>query len=148
MDEYDQIRFNRGAGWTYFRDNRGFDVDDVYTFTPRLVLNTRASVTRYSTATVPVTEGEDITATGLSQNYISQINSIDPAHTRLPDTAIEDMPEFSGNARDKYPSTIWSVAANVTWLLGSHSLKLGSEYRLYRDNGFSAGTDSRELVEA
>jgi hypothetical protein len=145
LDEYDQIRFNRGAGWTYFRDNRGFDVDDVYTFTPRLVLNTRASVTRYSTATVPVTEGEDLTATGLSQNYISQINSIDPGHTRLPDTAIEDMPEFSGNARDSYPSTIWSIASNVTWLLGSHSLKLGSEYRLYRDNGFSAGSDSGEL---
>jgi hypothetical protein len=148
LDEDEQLAFNNGLGSHFFRSNQGIDLDDVYQFSPSLVLNTRASGSQYTQLTIGATQGEDLTASGLSGNYISQINAIDPGHARLPDTAVSGLTELSTTGYTNLPSTIWSVGTSLTWLRGNHLVKLGVEYRLFLDNGAAPGNDSGKLSYA
>ena len=148
LDEDEQIAFNNGLGSHFFRQNQGIDLDDVYMFSPSLVLNTRASGSQYRQLTIGATQGENLTKTGLSGNYIGEINANDPGHARLPDTAVSGLSELSTTGYTNLPSTIWSVGSSLTWLHRNHLVKLGAEYRLYLDNGANPGNDAGKLSYA
>lgn len=148
LDEDEQIAFNNGLGSYFYRSNQGLDLDDVYQFSSSLVLNTRASASRYKQETIGATQGEDLTKTGLSANYISQIQTNDPGHARLPDTAVSGLTELSTTGYTNLPSTIWSIGANLTWVRGNHLIKTGAEYRRYLDNGANPGNDAGKMSYA
>ncbi len=137
LDENEELAFNDGLGSYFFRSNQGIDFDDVYMFSPSLVLNTRASGSEYTQLTIGATQGENLTAAGLSGNYIAEINANAPGHSQLPDTAVTGLTALSTTGYSDLPSTIWSGASNLTWLRGNHFLKLGVEYRLFLDNANS-----------
>ena len=145
LNETEELAFNNGLGDFFFRKNRGLDVDDVYTFSPSLVLNTRASASQYTQLTRGVTEGENLTAAGLSANYISEINANAPGYGQLPDTAVNGLTELSTTGFSNLPSTVWSIGSSLTWLRGNHLVHLGVEYRLFLDNGTSPQNDSGKL---
>src|SRR6266702_121902 len=148
LDEDEQLAFNNGLGSHFYRSNQGIDLDDVYMFSPSLVLNTRASGSQYTQLTIGATQGEDLTKTGLSGNYVAENNAHDPGHARLPDTAVSGLTELSTTGYTNLPSTIWSVGSSLTWLRGNHLVKLGAEYRLYLDNGANPGNDAGKLSYA
>ena len=145
LDEPSQIAFNNGLGDYFYRNNRGVDLDDVYMFSPSLVLNTRASAAQYTQHTVGVTEGENLTAAGLSENYISEINANAPGYAQLPDTAVNGLTELSTTEYNNLPSTVWSIGSSLTWLRGNHLVKAGVEGRLFLDNGAAPQNDSGKL---
>ncbi len=145
LNEQEQISFNNGLGDFFYRDNRGVDLDHVFLLSPNLTLNTRVSASRYSQLTIGVTQGENLAKAGLSANYISQINAIDPGHARLPDVAVQNLPALSTTGYTNLPSTIWSAASEATYLRGKHLLRIGGEFRLFLDNGENPGNDSGTL---
>ena len=145
LDETEELAFNNGLGDYFYRNNRGLDLDDVYMFSASLVLNTRASVAQYRQHTVGATEGENLTAAGLSANYISEINANAPGYAQLPDTAVNGLTELSTTEFSNLPSTVWSIGSGLTWLRGNHLVKLGAELRLFLDNGASPQNDSGKL---
>lgn len=81
-------RFNGGAGYSYFRNNRGAGIDDVHVFSSTFLLNTRYNYTRYTQQTVAYTAGIDLAALGFSKKFVDQINAHDSLGLMLPDISI------------------------------------------------------------
>ena len=139
-------RFNSGAGYDYWRRNRGFGVDDVHIFNATLFLNIRYNYTRYIEATDPVTLGTDITTLGFSQFFADQIKTTDSNAMRLPDINISGFPELNANSRSRSANDIHALAGTFTKILNTHTFTFGGEQRVYRDTKFSDGRASGNIA--
>ncbi len=138
-------RFNGGNGINYWRENRGFGVDDVYVLSPRFLLNVRYSFTRYQQATDPVSTGLDITSLGFSRAFADQIRGVDPRGLMLPDINITNYPELNSQSRSTSANDIHALAFAFTRMVSSHTMHFGGEYRAYRDTSANMGRSSGKL---
>jgi hypothetical protein len=140
LDEPDSIRFNDSAGWIFNRDNRGLGLDDVYTFSSSLLLNTRLTYNRYGQGSNPISFGKaDLASLGFSSTFINQVGSIFSGKPALPDIAVSGLPELASDAVNMSAGDTYSAAADVTWVHRAHTFKFGGEYRLYRDTSLNLG---------
>jgi len=138
-------RFNGGAGYNYWRNNRGFGIDDVHVFNPRLLLNVRYNYTRYIEATDPFSLGLNLAGLGFSQIFVNQIRGVDRRALMLPDINITGYPELNAENRSRSANDIHALAFAFTRIANSHTLNFGGEYRVYRDTKFNMGRSSGKL---
>ena len=116
------------------RVNWGTTIDDVYTLSPTLLLNTRAGWTRFIEGNTRQSTGFDPTSLGLP-SYIAG-NATRVLFPRIDFGQIEDLGESGG---DTNPFDTFQVFSTLNKVTGSHSFKFGVDLRQQRDSGISYG---------
>lgn len=140
--QYDTtIQFEGGAtGGIAEQPGRGVAIDDVYTFSPTLVMNLRYSLSHQTPIAGRVTRGFDLTSLGFPASLVNEIrtksNIEGVSFPSINITNYTSIGQDGGNQRSIY----YHVFGNtMTKIINSHSLKFGGEYRLQRENGFNYG---------
>jgi hypothetical protein len=142
----ENIRHNNAVGDNFFRYNKGFGIDHVYTLSPRMFLNTRYTLTRFITGYTPYQQGWDLAGLGFSSEFIKQINAVDPRYLKLPNIAVSGYASLGGvNTLQNTPTDIHEAAVNATTIAGAHTLRYGFAYRVYRRNNLNLGNSSGSL---
>jgi hypothetical protein len=114
-----------------FRKTRQVFFEDVYTFSPSLIADFRYSFLRFDYKRIPLTQGEDLSALGLSPNLNQQIA---PDFRHIPNFTVAGMTLiFPGSiifqAEDNH-----HVVGNVTKVWSRHTAKFGVDFRVFRLN--------------
>jgi hypothetical protein len=129
--------FKNIATGEWFRSLAGnVAFDDVYSFSPTFVMNTRLSYNRWVRtydASDPAGYGFDLTTLGFPASYN---NAIDPVIRRFPYITINGyVSTFNGSLWR--PTETKSFAAAFDKVQGTHSLKFGVEFRAYDENQYN-----------
>jgi hypothetical protein len=132
--------FNNLATGTIFQFlSRQGAIDDVYTFNSTTVLNVRYGYNRFIRVdgNNPAGRGFDLTSVGFPASYNNSIPVERRAFPRL------DIAGYQGTGFNNEPRPIdtHSGVATLNKTLGAHSLKGGSEYRIYRENSLNLIND-------
>ncbi|MBL8219456.1 MAG: carboxypeptidase regulatory-like domain-containing protein [Bryobacterales bacterium] len=126
--------FTTGAnGIILNRQNRGLTIDDVKVFSPTFLMNVRYGVTYANFTEKTIQQGFDLSSLGFSQRLTSLV---DGSIARFPNVQVGSLTQLanweSGDGGNF--STVHSTGATFTKLAGSHSLRFGADFRVYREN--------------
>ncbi len=117
-----------------------FALDNVYTFGPTALLNVRYGLVHQKPYSAPLSRGFDLASLGLPASLISMIkNAADYSGVAFPAITVTghtSLGSAGGSLGSNYSHTI---GGTFTKFRGNHSIRAGSEYRLYRDNAFAYG---------
>ncbi len=132
--------FNNVATGEWFQFvSRGAVLDDVYMISPTLVLNVRYGYNRFIRVTRgnPNALGFDLTSLGFPASYN---NSISPDIRRFPRIEIAG---YQGTAvgGEYRPNDTHNLNVVLQKAAGSHFLKMGAEFRAYREQAIFTGND-------
>ena len=137
-DYYESIA--TGQKQDYFA--RGGSFDDVYTFSPTLVMNLRYGYNRFIRTTVPQSGfGLDLTSLGFPADLNDAV-SVDQRmfpYFRVRDSGSVDSLVTQTIGERRYMDT-HSVVAALTKIHGAHQLEFGTEFRAYRHNRYNINT--------
>lgn len=114
---------------TFRRDSTMLNYTD--SLRPNLLMELRAGMNRYAAIRVPRSLGFDHTRLGLPSRLNSQVQmrafpTLRPADASGLGTGADDVLTQANYA--------WTYAGTLTWIRGSHSIKMGSENRVYQLN--------------
>ncbi len=122
-------------GNTFHRTNYGAMADDVYTFTPTLLLNTRLNWTRFTEGNLHYSDGFDFTTLGFPRELLAS-----SARIGLPTVDISDLKTIAGDDRTNDNAyDIFQIFTTLTKIAGRHSVKIGADLRLYREHNYDFG---------
>ncbi|HUS07268.1 MAG TPA: carboxypeptidase regulatory-like domain-containing protein [Bryobacteraceae bacterium] len=139
----ENIRHNLAVGDNFYRYNKGFAVDHVYTFSPRWFLNTRYTLTRFITGNQAYQDAWDLAGAGFSQEFLKQVKGVDPRYVKLPNINVSGYSSLGGlSPTNNVATDIHELAANITTVAGAHTLRYGLAWRSYRRNSFNLGNSS------
>jgi hypothetical protein len=139
----ENIRHNNAVGDNFFRYNKGFAFDHVYTVSTGFFLNSRYTLTRFITGNDTYQQDWDLAGAGFSSDFVKQINTVDPRYVKLPNMAVTGYSSLGGVAsRNSVATDIHEAALNATTVASSHTLRYGFAYRVYRRNSFNLGNSS------
>jgi hypothetical protein len=133
--------------------SRGAAFDDVYSFSPTLVMNLRYGYNRYVRTYDGKGEavGFDLTTLGFPASWN---NATDPSIRRFPRftiagyTATYPWPLASNSISTLWrPTDTHNFTAAFDKISGAHSLKFGLEYRIYRENQYSNDNTSTGQID-
>ena len=135
------------SGTILDRTTYGAVLDDVYVFNPQTLLNVRYGLTYEDDATVRRSQLMDLTTLGFPQSLVNEINTKgNEAGIAFPQMTVDGLQKL-GDAGGNRVGTIYHTwAGTLTRMTGSHSLRMGGEYRLQRENGFNYGAVSPNLT--
>jgi hypothetical protein len=141
------VQYQRAQGLDYNRDSYGYGIDDVYVLSSDFLMNARASVTHFVIDQSPVARGLDLAGLGFSQQFISQINALNPAGLALPVISISDGYGFSSSSQyfSKSVLDVYAGGLNFTRTYRNHTIRFGAELRTYRSDVASLGLASGTL---
>ncbi len=149
-NEYDLSFFPGPAAGRYdARLNYGATLDDVYTFTPTLILDARLNYTRYDDLTTYGQSNFDFTQLGLSSSLLA-------ASTHLSFPAINLGGVFvspgsnggsgsvggSTSAGANSPESSYMIFSTLTKVAGPHTIKFGTDLRRYNASSIGYGYSS------
>ncbi|MFB3903754.1 MAG: carboxypeptidase regulatory-like domain-containing protein [Acidobacteriota bacterium] len=124
------------------RNNRLGTIDDVYVFSPSLVLNVRYGYTRQLFPQRRRSSGLDLKSLGFSDSLVSLVPPGKGVFPRITfATYSGGFGEYEGTGDGHFNTDIHSIGGAVSWLKGNHSLRFGSEGRAYRENSGNFPTD-------
>ena len=135
----DAYRPPGGVGLTWTIRSRGASFDDVYTFSPSLVMNSRFGYERYA---------RDIDYLPGNRNWSYAANGFPAYLDSFTPPEIRRMPTFSPSGYTSLPTysnirwdvtEVYSPTLNFTKTTGAHTLRFGVEGRMYRENVNSPG---------
>jgi hypothetical protein len=142
-----EINGIRPIGNYLYRKNDAINADHVWTMTPTLLLNMRGGWSRFQEPSVREHQGAfDPASLGFSQQtaslfgnarYLPRFNISDG--TNGPFSALGENLASSPN-----DFSIYSFAPTLTWIRGSHSIRTGYDFRVYREDAFTAGRQAGE----
>lgn len=120
--------------------SRGGIVDDVFTFTPTLVMNIHYGFDRFVRIfdSLPEAHGFDLTTLGLPASYN---NAIPASIRRFPYVTIAGFAPTWNGALNR-PNDNHALSLNLNKVTGAHAVKFGFEYRLYRQNQYQPDNES------
>jgi hypothetical protein len=119
------------------RVNWGSMVDDVYTFTPATILNTRLSWTRYSQYTTNYSPDFDMTTLGFSPALkAASIRQV------LPQISLTTFQGAGVSAGGPNPEDTFQIFSTLNKLTGAHNLKIGVDLRQQRNSQINYGSSS------
>ena len=132
---YNDWFHSTATGEYYQLVSRAAAIDDVYTLTPSSVLNVRYGYNRFLRVTdsAPESRGLDLTTLGFSSAYT---NAIDAGIRRFPYVTIAGYAS-THNGMLFRPTETHTFNANVDRIVRLHSVKVGGEYRVYRENQYN-----------
>src|SRR5581483_3926334 len=119
------------------RSSRGAALDYVNALNPRWLLNLRWGFSRYADPTHNPSEGFDITTLGFPKSLRDQ--TVFLMYPRFEVSGLTNMGRDGGSNPTEDTQT---YQASVTNIRGAHTLKLGGDLRVIRQNQFSAGYGS------
>ncbi len=119
------------------RKNWGTMVDDVYTFNPTTVLNTRLNWTRFVESNTRPSNGYDFTQLGFPK-YVAAASS----RLVLPTIDMDQFTDIGNSGGDVTPFDIFQAFVSITKTRGHHFLKFGGDIREYRESRASYGNSS------
>lgn len=116
------------------RNNKGVALDDVYIFSPSFLANFRYGLTYQDFPERRVSQGFDLASLGFSQSFLNLVpdkeRAVFPRVQLTPYTTLSSWESGDGVTA----STTHSFVANFTKLKGSHNIRFGPEFRVYREN--------------
>lgn len=126
--------FTTGAnGIILNRQNRGLTLDDVKVFSPTFLMNVRYGVTYANFTEKTIQPGFDLASLGFSSRLVGLV---DKNIARFPNVQVGSLTQLanweSGDGGNF--STVHSSGVTFTKLAGSHSMRFGADYRVYREN--------------
>ncbi|MEZ5400629.1 MAG: carboxypeptidase regulatory-like domain-containing protein [Bryobacteraceae bacterium] len=131
-------RFSNIATGNYLsRINWGVTLDDVYTVTPTLFLNTRLNWTRFDEGNTRPHDGFDFTTLGLPASLKSS-----SAKLVIPRIDFGNATDFGDSGGDRTPFDNYQIFMAATKVAGSHTLKFGTDLRASRESSNSFGNSS------
>ena len=124
------------------RENIGVTLDDVYTFTPTMLLNTRLSWTRFvDFATNNTSRPFNLRDIGFSPRFAAQARDAILPRVSFDSGSVTGVGDGSGTF---IPDDVFQIFSNLNKVAGKHDLKIGGDLRHYRQSiinpGFAAGT--------
>jgi hypothetical protein len=131
------------------RKNWGTSLDDIYTLSPSLVLDVRASWTRFHEISGSPADGIDPTTMGFPSYLSAASQFVGLPYMQFANGCGANAVAFqcvgmSGDADTPYD--IYQVFASIVKIKGNHTIKAGADLRDYREStyphGNSAGTFS------
>jgi hypothetical protein len=129
--------FNIATGNFLKRVNWGSMVDDVYTFTPTTVMNTRVNWTRFTEGSVRPSDGFDYTTLGFPRSLAANTTKF-----VLPRVEVGAMNTLGDSGGDDTPFDIFQIFSTLTKIAGNHTLKFGADLRLQRESSTGFGNSS------
>ena len=123
------------------RINWGSMVDDVYTISPTLVVNTRLNWTRFTEGTDHPSLGYDFTKLGFPG-----VLGASSQRLVLPAISFTNFQQTGVDGGDRTPYDIFQLFATATKVHGSHTLKFGTDVREQRESSASYGNSSGLIV--
>jgi len=119
------------------RINWGSMVDDVHTFNPTTVLNTRANWMRY-------TDGGYRPSLGFDQTVLGFPASLAAAASQavMPQVSIGGFQTLGTTGNSLTPFDQFQIFSSLNKIVASHSLKLGADLRLLRESAANLGSAS------
>jgi len=128
------------------RTGYGLALDDVYVFSPQLLLNLRYGLTYQQPINSRFSQGFDLASLGFPQSLIDEIKrKNDPAGIAFPQitgTTYTGLSNNGGNSTTTYYHTFGGTLTNIR---GGHSMKFGGEYRLMRENDYGYGNVAPQI---
>ncbi len=128
---------NIATGNFLSRINWGTMIDDVYTFSPTWLLNTRLNWTRFTEGNARPSDGFDFTSLGFPQ-YLAAAS----AKNVLPTLDFDKFTDIGSSGGSITPFDIFQIFATATKISGSHSLKFGLDLRESRESSANYGNSS------
>jgi hypothetical protein len=129
-EEKDDRFDNVATGIFLNRKNRILGLDDAYTFRSNLLMNIRGGYTRQLFPERRRSQGFDLSTLGFSERLVSLVPS---GISAFPFINFDGFQDFGASeSGDGYFTTdVYSATGSLMWLLGSHNMKFGTEYRYY-----------------
>ncbi|HWB86326.1 MAG TPA: TonB-dependent receptor [Bryobacteraceae bacterium] len=119
------------------RINWGGGLDHLVTLSPTTLLNWRFSYTRYLRINVPGNTGFDITTAGFPES----LAAASPA-PRMPSISFSTFSPLAPESSTFDANDTYQIFAVLTKVMGNHSLKFGTDMRLYRNSSSSPGNST------
>ncbi|MGH9720960.1 MAG: TonB-dependent receptor domain-containing protein [Bryobacteraceae bacterium] len=139
------VRFSEAVGNQFNRRNRGLGIDDVYVFSPALVMNTRYSYGRFIEFSKPINYGIDLGSLGFGSAFVNQVRQATPDGIKFPSIRVSGYGAFGDNTYNGRYTDTHEAAINFTQLVRSHQVRYGYNYRVYRENGFNRAQSSGQI---
>jgi hypothetical protein len=132
LSDYNNYFNNAATGVVFKFISKSAMIDDVHTLSPTLILNTRYSYNRFIRFQDQNAEAMnfDLTTLGFPAEYANQIPK-DVA--RFPQFNMSGYIPTASTAGENRPVMNHTVAANLTKVQGTHSIRTGMEYRVYQE---------------
>lgn len=125
---------NIATGTNRYRYNYGAVLDDVYVISPTLLNNVRAGFTRFEQRFDPISQGFDYTAVGFSKTLA---DAIDPQARAFPALQIAGYTNLGPAYSSRVVSNYFTVSNDLNWNRGRHTVKIGAEFRVYREQNYN-----------
>jgi hypothetical protein len=134
---------NIATGNFLSRVNWGSTIDDVYTITPTLLVNTRLSWTRFTEGSIRPSDGYNFTQLGLPASLLaaSTKNVFPVFRFESPGTS-ESFRQLGDSGGDKTPFDTYQIFSTVTKIAGRHTMKFGADLRKQVESSNSFGNSS------
>ncbi|MFB3828817.1 MAG: carboxypeptidase regulatory-like domain-containing protein [Bryobacteraceae bacterium] len=136
---YNDYFHNLATGNFFQFLSRAAVADHVYGLNASTVLNVRAGFNRFIRVTEgnPLAKGFDITTLGFPKAFA---DTVPPAAVQFPRIDLTGY-QGTGIASEFRPTEVYSLSAMLSRTAGAHFLKMGMEYRDYREVSISYGND-------
>jgi hypothetical protein len=133
-EEKDDRFDNIATGIFLNRKNRVLGLDDAYTFRSNLLMNVRGGFTRQMFPERRRSQGFDLSSLG----FVPQLVSLVPTDiAAFPFINYDNFQDFgvSESGDGWFTTDVYSVTGSLMWLVRSHNMKFGTEYRYYIEDG-------------
>jgi hypothetical protein len=123
------------------RINFGQTLDDVYTISPTLLLNTRLNWTQYNVITNNYSLGYDMTSLGFPQSLKQQA-----VQAILPDLSLGAYTGIGITGFGPNPWDVYQTFSSLSKVSGRHNFNMGADLRQTRLNNLSPGYPSGDYT--
>ncbi|MEK7408470.1 MAG: TonB-dependent receptor [Acidobacteriota bacterium] len=122
------------------RTGYGVVLDDVYVFNPQLLLNLRYGLTYNAQITARFSQGIDLASFGFPRSLLEEIRAKNAsAGIAFPQITVDGLTGLGDTGGVTFTTYYQTFGGTLTKLTGDHSLRIGAEYRLMRENGYNYG---------
>jgi carboxypeptidase family protein len=129
-EEKDDRFDNIATGIFLNRKNRILGLDDAYTLRNNVLLNVRGGFTRQMFPERRRSQGFDLSTLGFSPQLVSLAPKDGATFPFINYDGFQDF-GVSESGDGWFTTDVYSATGNLMWLVGSHNMKFGTEYRYY-----------------
>lgn len=127
---------NESRGLDRYRKQWGAALDDVYVFSPSLLLNVKYGFTRFLQSDWPQSRGFDLSVFGWPASLLSQL---DKKAVAFPQISPDGYTALGESTNYLWATNYHNFSGTLTVVRGNHSMRAGGEYRLMREHNYNWG---------